>query len=593
MDLPVLSRAARRWRRWRTVETWYDPDYRLPFANLDRSGMEPRRADLALWYLLEAGAIRLRGLHRPRPISYRKLSRVHGHEYLESLPDADKLAGIYALDPTDIVVDELLRTLRLACAGTLWAARYALASRRPTLNLLGGFHHARRDGGGGFCALNDLAVAVATLRSRGFRGRVAILDLDAHPPDGTADCLAGDGAAWIGSLSGSDWGPLLPGVDETRLPDGAGDGPYLEALDALLGRMPAPQLALVLAGGDVLLGDRLGRLGLSLQGARERDVRVHRALEGVPSVWVPAGGYHPDSWKVLAGTGLVLAGRPSKRISRRYDPLHARFGAISRALPPELLRSDSDELSQADVEPLYRGGREQRFLRYYTAEGAEYALFRFGFIDQVRRLGYRGLRVAVDATGAGDRLRLFGSFEGTEHLLVEVVAERRRIGDPTFLFVNWLSLRHPRAQFSLARPILPGQEVPGLGLAREAGELLALIAGRLQLPGVAFRPAYYHVAYAARYRFRFTDPARQGRFEALVRDLAGMPLCDATCAVAEGRVLLNGERWAWEPEDMIFWIAGEAPPRPEEAAAAARAREASHFTVNPPLGRDVAQGDRK
>src|SRR5205823_6058723 len=61
---------------------------------------------------------------------------------------------------------------------------------------------------------------------------------------------------------------------------------------------------------------------------------------------------------------------------------------------------------------------------------------------------------------------------------------------------------------------LPGQDTPGLGLAREIGELLARIASRLGLEGVAFRPAWYHTAYAARHYFHFADPARQGRFEA-------------------------------------------------------------------------------
>ena len=72
---------------------------------------------------------------------------------------------------------------------------------------------------------------------------------------------------------------------------GAGDGQYLRALEALLARMPRPKLAFVLAGGDVLAGDRLGRLALSIEGARKRDLKVARALTGVGSVWLPAGGY--------------------------------------------------------------------------------------------------------------------------------------------------------------------------------------------------------------------------------------------------------------------------------------------------------------
>ncbi len=50
-----------------------------------------------------------------------------------------------------------------------------------------------------------------------------------------------------------------------------------------------------------------------------------------------------------------------------------------------------------------------------------------------------------------------------------------------------------------------------------------LMAERLKLAGVAFRPMWYHLAMQSRARFRFVDPLRQGRFEALVRDLAHLP----------------------------------------------------------------------
>ena len=51
-------------------------------------------------------------------------------------------------------------------------------------------------------------MAIATLRFRGFDGQVVVLDLDAHPPDGTAACLEHDERAWVGSLSGSHWGAI-------------------------------------------------------------------------------------------------------------------------------------------------------------------------------------------------------------------------------------------------------------------------------------------------------------------------------------------------------------------------------------------------
>jgi hypothetical protein len=164
-----------------------------------------------------------------------------------------------------------------------------------------------------------------------------------------------------------------------------------------------------------------------------------------------------------------------------------------------------------------------------------------------------------------------------ESPLIELELEKRRLGDGTFLFVNWLSLRNPRAHFSNLRPQLPGQEVPGLGLAREMTQILTLMSKRLLLEGVAFRPSWFHMAWAARHDARFVDPRRQGRFEALVRDAKQVSLLDATRAIADGKVLLNGEPYRWEPEEMVRWR--DEKDIPDDSAVVVEERERSHFTL--------------
>ncbi len=558
------------------VPVFYDAAYRLPFSGLELStGLDPRLVDFTAWYLLETRVVRASEVHRPQPVSYAQLARVHDVAYLESLGRPETLARIFAVDPSDVPVDTLLDTLRRICGGTLEAARMALARGRPVANLAGGFHHAAPEHGGGFCAVNDIAVALAALRAEGFDGTTVVVDLDAHPPDGTAACLAGDPKAWIGSISGSDWG-ANPGVDEVLLPAGAGDAEYLEKLGALLGRMPRAQLAFVLAGGDVLSGDRFGRLGLSVEGARRRDLAVARALRGLPSVWLPGGGYHEEAWKVFAGSVLVLSGRGHRPIHERFDPLSARFQHLSRLLREA--PSDWEPITLEDLEGSlgHTFPHEPRVLGYYTAHFLEHALFRFGMLSHLERQGYSQLRLDVGTTGVGDRLRLLGQADGREHLLVDCILDRRRIGQEDYLFVNWLTLRHPRAHFSALRPQLPGQEVPGLGLSREAGEMLMLMAERLKLAGVAFRPMWFHLAVVARARFRYVEPARQGRFEALMRDLAHVPLLEATRLVADGHVRLNGERYTWEAEDMV----SRRAPMVDDSQAIAAERERCHFTVD-------------
>src|SRR5437763_6247743 len=241
-----LENRVRRWLFGRDLAVWYAPEYRLPLSALEaRTGFEPRRADHAVWFLLERHVIGRDSLRTPRRAEMHELARVHTPELLDSLGQAETLGRIWNVDPGDIPVDEALHTVRLAVGGTIDAAREVLSANNPrtvgrrALNLLGGFHHAKPGIAGGFCPVNDIAVAVAAMRAEGFTGRVLVLDLDAHPPDGTAACLETLGEHWIGSISGSDWGRLPASVDETVLPPRTGDGAYLATLDALLDRMPS------------------------------------------------------------------------------------------------------------------------------------------------------------------------------------------------------------------------------------------------------------------------------------------------------------------------------------------------------------------
>lgn len=567
----------RRWLHGRDLAVWHDAAYRLPLSAVEaRTGFEPRRADFAAWFLLERHAISRENLRAPRPATYLELSRVHLPELLESLTRAETLGRVFSVDPSDVQVDKLLAAVLLACGATIEAAREMLrpaprALGRRALNLLGGFHHAGPSRAGGLCAVNDVAVAIAAVRADGFTGRIAVLDLDAHPPDGTAECLVRDADCWIGSISGSDFGKL-PRVDETLLPPGSGDAAFLAALEALLARMPETQLAFVLAGGDVLAGDVAGQLALTLEGCRARDLRVADALLRTPSVWLPAGGYSRDAWRVLAGTGLALGVRSSASIRPSYDPLGARYRSIAASLATAELGS-AEHIDVVDLEEELGIARRPPtlLLGFYSVHGIEYGLHRYGLMGELQRRGYGPLRVVLAHDGVGETVRIVDEPSG--EVLIEVVLEKKRIADADFLYVHWLTLRHPRARFSDLRPQLPGQDVPGLGLAREITELLARMAARLGLEGLAIRPSSYHTAY--RRSWRFVDPKRQGRFEALERDLAGLVLLEATRAIAEGRVRMDGEPYQWEADEMVLWLKAHS----EDRGAIEAERERVKFTV--------------
>ncbi|MFH2115749.1 MAG: histone deacetylase [Spirochaetota bacterium] len=90
-------------------------------------------------------------------------------------------------------LSQLFSTILGQVAGTYQAARLALG-QGFCFFLGGGMHHARRDGGIGFCLVNDIMVAAARLNAERLNaeGRAAliwIIDVDAHKGDGTAEIV--------------------------------------------------------------------------------------------------------------------------------------------------------------------------------------------------------------------------------------------------------------------------------------------------------------------------------------------------------------------------------------------------------------------
>src|SRR6185312_6391104 len=148
--LAGLENRVRRWLFGRDLAVWHAPEYRLPLSGIEaRSGLEPRRADFAIWFLLERRVIGRHNLRAPRRAEYQELARVHTPELLESLSQAATLAKVFQVDAAGLPVDEMMNSVRLACGGTIAAAREVLAPGNPrklarrALNLSGGFHHAR------------------------------------------------------------------------------------------------------------------------------------------------------------------------------------------------------------------------------------------------------------------------------------------------------------------------------------------------------------------------------------------------------------------------------------------------------------------
>ncbi len=236
---------------------------------------------------------------RPEPVREADIVRVHEAAYAQQVL-ASAVPPLIEREIGFPVTAAVARRSLLSVGGTTGAARAAL-DHGFAANLAGGSHHARPAGGAGFCVLNDLAIAAATLIERGEIRRIAILDLDVHQGDGTALCLDGRKGMFTLSIHAERNYPVRKARSslDIGLPDGTGDAAYLEALTHGLARLfdiGRPDLVLVQAGVDPHADDRLGRLCLSDAGLLARDAMVREAClsRGVPFAATLGGGYDRD-----------------------------------------------------------------------------------------------------------------------------------------------------------------------------------------------------------------------------------------------------------------------------------------------------------
>jgi acetoin utilization deacetylase AcuC-like enzyme len=168
-------------------------------------------------------------------------------------------------------------------------------------------HHAGKDYAGGYCFINNAAVAANHLSTK---GHVAVLDVDYHCGNGTQDIFyKRDDVFTVSIHADPDFEyPHYIGFASERgsgrgfgfhhnfpLPAGTDDAAYLKALDNALEliRNFKPKYLVVSAGMDIYTDDPLGTIHVTTAGIGEIGKRT-TAL-GLPSVIVMEGGYNNDA----------------------------------------------------------------------------------------------------------------------------------------------------------------------------------------------------------------------------------------------------------------------------------------------------------
>jgi histone deacetylase 11 len=258
--------------------------------------------------------------YTPEMVSYKDLCKVHSERYLKSLKNNEVLGQITELGPllgcipnffNSIVEQKLLVPMRYATGGTILAAELALKNKW-SINLSGGYHHAKKDHGEGFCVYADIPLAIKKLHEKDPKLKVLIVDLDAHQGNGHESICGKDPNVFIYDIYNED---IYPGNDPAKkyinypntpqVPSGITGKKYLAILKSTL--PPAiedckPDIIFYNAGTDILDEDPLGGMDVPENDIIRRDLYVFKQAKKyrVPIAMVPSGGYTTKSANIIA-----------------------------------------------------------------------------------------------------------------------------------------------------------------------------------------------------------------------------------------------------------------------------------------------------
>jgi acetoin utilization protein AcuC len=323
--------------------------YHEKFSQYDLGVNHPYRGDRfikAKNFLDEKGLSKLPNVFfiEPKPATREKLLKIHTKEYVDQTYRLAELGRPYDIDTP--VSSSILEALLFIIGGVTEAGNTVLEGQADrAVGLGGGFHHAGRDYGGGFCIFNDIAILVEHLREKHGVKRILVLDYDVHFGNGTSDIYYRDPNVLFISLHQNPL-TIYPGrgfIDEVGegkgegynvnvpLPIRTGEESYLYALKEIFPTLAEefkPEIILANGGSDAHFADHLGSLGLTAKGFFEIARIIGETSQkvcGGKVVLLIGSGYNskvlPYCWYALAA-GITEPAKTKDTIEDYYPAPH-------------------------------------------------------------------------------------------------------------------------------------------------------------------------------------------------------------------------------------------------------------------------------
>ena len=275
----------------------YHPIFKHPLPLGHRFPMS--KYELLHQQLLHEGTCEPENFFEPSWPKDEDLLAVHDLDYITQLRELslDKQAARKIGFPLS---KKLVEREHIITQGTVEASSFAL-EHGIAMNIAGGTHHAYADHGEAFCIFNDQAIAARYLQKKRGVEKILIVDLDVHQGNGTAKIFQNDASVFTFSMHGASNYPFRKEQSDLdlALPDDTQDEAYLNLLKSTLPMLieeVQPNFIFYLSGVDIVSTDKLGRLGCTPEGCKERDRLI---LESCKQHQIPVqvsmgGGYSPD-----------------------------------------------------------------------------------------------------------------------------------------------------------------------------------------------------------------------------------------------------------------------------------------------------------
>jgi len=294
-------------------------------------------------------------LVEPTPATEKELLKVHTPEYIQEIFALAQQNKAY--DPETPISQTILEAALLITGAAIHCGKTIQQNKaKKAVSLGGGFHHAGKSYGGGFCLFNDIAVLIEYLRTEHSLKRFLILDHDVHFGNGTSDIYYRDPTVLYISLH-QDPRTIYPGtgfIDQigeaqgegynvnVPLPPGTGDETYLYALNEIFPSLAEefkPEIIITNGGSDPHFADMLGDLNLTTKGFYQIATIARQTAEKTSDkklILIPGSGYNPrvlpQCWHALIAGAVGL---PEPDVSERFllakEPSRNR-GIVERTL---------------------------------------------------------------------------------------------------------------------------------------------------------------------------------------------------------------------------------------------------------------------